>query len=201
MNGRACLVIGASMGGPEVIKRILPAICRYSTCPVFITQHMGLRSIECFRRSLLPEAGNYRVKIGESLDLIEDMTVYLYPGFGHMRVMARGGVALINVFENGVMRNSIDALFASAAGVYGAGCTGIVLTGMGIDGVEGAAVLKNSGGEVIVQDKDSSLIWSMPSAIVARGLADRVLSIESIVRHVSINRSLRGSRDGDYICG
>ena len=149
---------------------------------------MGCALLSVFVDHWLFISGGYHIKVGESLDLVENKTVYLYPGFGHMRVMERNGVALINVFENGIMRNSIDALFASAAGVYGSGCTGIVLTGMGIDGVEGASVIKRAGGEVIAQDKDSSLIWSMPSAIVGKGLADRVLSVESIVRHISMNR-------------
>lgn len=192
MNKRKCLAIGASMGGPKALREILPQICRTNSCPIFITQHIVLRSTECFRNSLVAYADSYRVKIGESLDLIEEKTIYLYPGFGHMRVMNKGNDLMINVFENGRMANSIDALFSSVADVYKADCTALVLTGMGIDGVNGAREVKKVGGEVVVQDKESSLVWSMPSAVAGRGLADRILSLDSIIKHISKERVTRG---------
>ncbi len=185
MDYDKCLAIGASMGGPKVLREILPEICSCNDCPIFITQHIVLKSVECFRNSLVSFVGDYNVKVGESLDPVEAKTVYIYPGFGHMRVMEKGGEIMLNIFENGRMINSIDALFTSIAEVYRENSTALVLTGMGIDGVAGAAAIKDNGGEVIVQDKASSLVWSMPSAVAGRGLADRVLSIDSIVKHVS----------------
>ena len=192
MGIRKCIGIGASMGGPKVLREILPNICEANSCPIFITQHIVLKSTELFRNSLIPFVHDYRIRIAESLDEIEDKTVYLYPGFGHMRIMKRDRGFVLNIFENGCMKNSIDAMFTSIAGNYGSDSTAVILTGMGIDGLNGAYEVKQSGGEVVVQDKESSLVWSMPSAVACRGLADKVLSIASIARHVSATRVLRG---------
>ncbi len=186
MGRRECLAIGASMGGPKVLKEILPEICRNNICPIFIVQHIELRATECFRASLQNYVGDYSIKIGESLDNVQQRTVYLYPGFGHMRVMKNSESIMLNIFENGMMKNAVDALFSSVASVYGADCTAVVLTGMGIDGLSGSYEIKQAGGEVIVQDRQSSLVWSMPSAVAGRGLADRILSVGNIAKHVSL---------------
>ena len=69
-----------------------------------------------------------------------------------MRIMKRDGVFILNIFENGCMKNSIDAMFTSIARNYGPDSTAVVLTGMGIDGLNGAYEVKQSGGEVVVQD-------------------------------------------------
>ncbi len=189
---RKCIGIGASMGGPRVLREILPDICKANSCPIFITQHIVLKSTEIFRSSLIPFIDDYRIKIGESLDQIEEKTIYLYPGFGHMRIMERNSRFVLNIFENGNMKNSIDAMLVSIAKTYGSDSTAVILTGMGIDGLNGAYKIKQSGGEVIVQDKESSLVWSMPSAVACRGLADKVLPIASIAKYVSATRMLRG---------
>ncbi len=186
------IAIGASLGGPRALREILPQICRTNSCPIFITQHIVLRSIECFRSSLVPLVGDYTVKVGESLDIVEEKTIYLYPGFGHMRVMHKGDEVMINIFENGRMAHSIDALFDSVASVYRDASRVLVLSGMGIDGVKGAEEVKRAGGEVVVQDMESSLVWSMPSAVAGLGLADMILSLESIVKYLAPKKGQKG---------
>ena len=75
-------------------------------------------------------------------------------------------------------------MFRSAAAVYGEKVLGVVLTGMGSDGARGSEVLRAAGGEVVVQDQASSVVWGMPGAVVAAGQAHRVLPLSDVARDV-----------------
>jgi two-component system chemotaxis response regulator CheB len=88
----------------------------------------------------------------------------------------------------------VDVLFRSAAEVYGPGVLGIVLTGMGQDGLRGCERIRAAGGQVLVQDAATSVVWGMPGAVARAGMADAVLPLEQLgpemVRRVLKGRSL-----------
>ena len=77
-------------------------------------------------------------------------------------------------------RPSVDVLFRSVASVYGGGALGLVLTGMGSDGLKGCELIRENGGSIFVQDEASSVVWGMPSFVARAGLAERVLSLNEI---------------------
>jgi two-component system chemotaxis response regulator CheB len=82
-------------------------------------------------------------------------------------------------------RPSANVLLRSAAKVFGAGTLAVVLTGMGSDGLLGAQSVHDAGGEVVVQDEESSVVWGMPGGVVRAGLADGVLTPDAIGRHLA----------------
>jgi len=87
----------------------------------------------------------------------------------------------------------VDVLFRSVAQTYGANVLGVVMTGMGSDGARGAAHIRDAGGEILVQDEASSVVWGMPGAVVEAGTADKIcplpeISVE-VVRRVTSSRS------------
>jgi two-component system, chemotaxis family, protein-glutamate methylesterase/glutaminase len=80
---------------------------------------------------------------------------------------------------------SVDPMLASVGAIYGSGALGVVLTGMGRDGVEGAERLVACGGSVIAQDEMSCAVWGMPRAVLEAGLASAVLPPEKIARRIA----------------
>jgi two-component system chemotaxis response regulator CheB len=78
----------------------------------------------------------------------------------------------------------VDALFASAAEVYGGAVLAVILTGMGQDGLRGAEILRAQGAAILAQDEASSVVWGMPGAVVNAGLADKVLPLDEIVPEI-----------------
>jgi two-component system chemotaxis response regulator CheB len=77
-------------------------------------------------------------------------------------------------------RPSVDVLFRSVAGVFGARTLAIILTGMGQDGLKGCEVLRGLGARVYVQDENTSVVWGMPGFVAKAGLADKVLPLDQI---------------------
>jgi two-component system chemotaxis response regulator CheB len=110
--------------------------------------------------------------------------------------VSRTGQEVVIKQDDGPPENSckpsVDVLFRSAATTWGAGALGVVLTGMGQDGLLGSKALVNAGGVVIAQDEASSVVWGMPGAIAKAGLASELLTI----RDVAVNIMRRASRDG-----
>lgn len=104
-----------------------------------------------------------------------------------MRVASRGGVIRVSLDQSAQQnscRPAVDALFASAAELYGGAVLAVVLTGMGQDGLQGAKLLKARGARVLVQDEASSVVWGMPGAVVNAGLANRVIALDELVPEI-----------------
>jgi len=144
------------------------------------------------QRSALP------VRVAEAGDTLEPGQVYVAPGEHHMTLARNGASVEIRLDQEPPVnscRPAADPLFRSVAAIYGSGALGLVLTGMGRDGLEGAKCIKEGGGEVIVQDQATSVVWGMPGAIARRGLADAILPVEEIASE--LNARLRHGQSGD----
>ena len=175
------VVIGASMGGPEALSRVLRDIAGLSV-PVVLVQHMPALFTRQFAERLdhlcastvLESAG------GEEL---EPEHVYVAPGDRHLELRATAQGAM-TVLHQGPMVNfarpSVDVLFHSAARAFPGGLLAVVLTGMGTDGRGGSEAVVASGGTVLAQDEASSVAWGMPGAVVKAGLAHLVLPLDEI---------------------
>jgi two-component system chemotaxis response regulator CheB len=190
------LVIGASTGGPGALAEVLPGLPSSFPAPVLIVQHMP----PIFTRHLAERlAAISSIKVKEAADgyPVEPGVALLAPGDFHMAVERDGRGARVRTTrgpQENSCRPSADVLFRSAASAWGSRVLGVVLTGMGRDGEEGSARIKEAGGRVLVQDQASSVVWGMPGSVFRAGLADDVLALRdlpaAIVRRVEAGRRL-----------
>jgi len=190
------VAIGASTGGPNALTELIPEFPADFPVPIMIVQHMP----PLFTR-LLAERLNaiapLEVQEGKAGQRLQRGQVWIAPGGHHMTVTRKGAefvVGLNHDPQENSCRPAVDVLFRSVAQTYGANVLAVILTGMGTDGTRGSAVIREAGGEVIVQDEASSVVWGMPGSIVAAGLADRIYPLAGIgpevVRRVSARRAL-----------
>ena len=173
--------------GDLTLATMLPSLCEQVRVPIFIVQHMPPTFTESLAKSLNAKC-NYTVKEGVDGDVVRELHAYVAPGGKHMLVRKKPGTVRIVVNDQPPERGckpSVDVLFRSAAAVYREKALGLVLTGMGVDGTQGAAVLKRAGALVIAQDSETSVVWGMPRSVVASGNVDRVVALDAIPRTVA----------------
>ncbi|MBP2157843.1 MULTISPECIES: chemotaxis response regulator protein-glutamate methylesterase [Asticcacaulis] len=176
------LVVGASTGGPPALRTFLLGLGPDWKLPILIVQHMPATFTAILAEHLdkaLPQ------KVQEAKDgmLIESRNVYIAPGDWHMTIRPDPIVKQIRLDQGPQVnwcRPAVDPLFKSAAEVYGNHALGVVLTGMGHDGRDGAQALVNVNGTVMVQDEASSVVWGMPGAVAEAGLAEIIKPIEGL---------------------
>jgi two-component system chemotaxis response regulator CheB len=176
------IVLAASTGGPNALVELLPHIPPDWTIPILIVQHMppGFTTRLAER---LAEKSRLRVREACSGAALVDAQAWVAPGDQHL-VLAREPIGLRLVLHQGPpvnsCRPSADVLFESAAEVFGAGVLGVVLTGMGQDGMRGCEAIRRHGGHVLAQDEATSVVWGMPGAVAQAGLADLVLPLAQL---------------------
>lgn len=176
------VVIGSSTGGPCVLASTLAGLPSAPKVPILIVQHMPAFFITVLAERLRSDTGLNCVEAQDGQPLAPG-TVYLAPGDYHMVVARESGVAVIRLNQNppeNFCRPAVDPMFRSAAAVFGAKVCAFVLTGMGEDGLTGAAEIARAGGEVIVQDEASSVVWGMPGAVARAGLAQKILGPDDL---------------------
>lgn len=173
------IAIGASTGGPSALNRILMQAPADLKSPVFITQHIS----EGFGEGCVEWLGRnsaLAVQVAGKGDQVKGGTVYFAPDRGVMEVLP-GRRINIRRTDGSEERLNIDAMMSSVAATYGARSIGVLLTGMGNDGVEGLRKIKEAGGVTLVQDEKTSIVYGMPRAASEAGLADHVAGIDDIL--------------------
>jgi two-component system chemotaxis response regulator CheB len=173
------VVIGASTGGPPVLKRILSGLPRNLPWPILIVQHISAGFLPGLAK-WLSESGDVPVCIAASGLAPAPGCAYLAPDGFHMGVDRQGRITLADSEPESGLRPAVGYLFRSAAEVYGARAVGVLLTGMGRDGADDLKRLKDLGALTFAQDKESSIVHGMPGEAVALGAASYVLSPEEI---------------------
>jgi len=180
---RRAVAIGVSTGGPAALAKLVPQFPGDFPLPIFVVQHMP----PLFTR-LLAE----RLDTLTPLSVVEGVAgeipgpgkVYIAPGDQHMRVVNSDQGPAIALDQGPALnscRPAVDALFGSLADVYGPAVIAAVLTGMGHDGMTGAQRLAARGCYIMAQDEATSVVWGMPGAVVAAGLANEILPLEDVV--------------------
>jgi two-component system chemotaxis response regulator CheB len=157
---RDMVVIGASAGGLEALKRILSAMPQNLEAAILIVLHTANHSGSLLAE-ILERAGNLPVSHPRDGDRIQRGKVYIAPPGFHM-IVEEGLVRVLQGPRENLQRPAIDPLFRSAAAAYGRRVIGIILTGMLDDGTAGLMVVSASGGEAIIEDPQSASFSSMP---------------------------------------
>lgn len=188
------LAIGTSTGGPNALAEVIPRLPEDFPVPVVVVQHMP----PLFTR-LLAERLNTQSQLSvheaEAGRKLEPGHVWIARGDYHMTLAQKGVAVSLNLNQDppeNSCRPAVDVLFRSVTQVYGGNVLGVVMTGMGSDGARGAAHIGEAGGQILVQDEASSVVWGMPGAVVSAGLADKILPLaeisQEVVRRVTASR-------------
>lgn len=197
------LAIGISTGGPSALSCLLPRIPEDFPAAILIVQHMPPGFTEMFAARLNAASG-IEVKEARDGDLVLPGRALIAPGNRHLKVK-RLPLASIAVLSgsppvNG-HRPSADVLFRSAADEYGPCATGLIMTGMGSDGAEGIAAIRNRGGMTFAQDEESCVVFGMPKVAIERGLIEKVLSLKEMSSSLTAHFSRREVGYGSVTCG
>lgn len=182
-NETRAVVIGASAGAVQALLKILPALPADYPAPVLVAVHVP-PDRDNVLVPLLQSRCRVRVKEAEDKEPVAAGVVYFAPSDYHLLVERDGSLALSSDELVNYSRPSIDVLFESAADAYGAGLTGIILTGANSDGAAGLQAVATTGGETIVEDPRHAYAPTMPEAALV-GSSARILSLDAIADHLA----------------
>ncbi len=180
------IVMGASVGGPKTLKTVLSSVPKDFPLPILIVQHMNKDFMAQFSDSL-DKICSLTVKIPENGEVIKGNTVYLAPGGMHMEVILTGKKPALKTFVGAPVNfciPAVDVLFKSAARIYGQNTLGVLLTGMGADGVEGLLKIRKFGGKTIAEAKETCILYGMPKIAADRGAADSIIPNYQVVDYM-----------------
>ena len=176
------VVLGISTGGPFALLQTIPKLPENFPVGIAIVQHMPPR----FTKSMaerLNGLSNIEVREAEDGDMMQPGVALVAPGGRHMTFMKSMGSVRVRVTDEplGTLYHpSADVMIKSAVEVYNAPLLGLIMTGMGKDGLEGLKDIKKKGGFVIAQDEASCVVYGMPKAAVDEGVADLVQPLDEI---------------------
>jgi two-component system chemotaxis response regulator CheB len=184
------VAIGASTGGIHALSQLLRAIPPSFQLPILVTQHLPPSFMSYFAAQLAV-LGSRPAEVAEEHMRVRPGRIIVAPGHAHMRVVRTSEGAAIRLSDEKVTSGctpSVDPMFETVAQVYGARALGIVLSGMGRDGSEGAKNLIDIGAKVVVQDQASSVVWGMPGSVANAGRASAIMPPDEIGRLVASRR-------------
>ena len=189
------LAIGASTGGIHALTALFEALPRRIGAPILVTQHLPALFMPVFARQLTAAAQRESLVAEDGMRLLPDRII-LAPGDAHITVQADVDGPMVRLLRtpapSGCMP-SVDPMLESVGNLYGPAAIGVVLTGMGRDGVRGAARLISDGGCVLAQDQGSCAVFGMPRAVLEAGLCSAALPPDKLARRIA-------SRVGDRWC-
>lgn len=180
------LAIGGSTGGIHALCILLRQLPERLGVPILITQHLPASFLPVFARQVELAASREATVMEIGSELKPDR-ILIAPGAGHMVVQESNGKLVTGISTARAQSGctpSADPMFESVGAAFGSGALGIVLSGMGTDGAEGAARLVEAGGTIIAQDRATSAVWGMPRAVAEAGLASAILPPERIAAEI-----------------
>ena len=181
------VAIAASTGGPNALTDVFRRLPRDFPAPIVVVQHMPPMFTRLLAERLTAQ-GAIPVHEGRTGEALQPGQAWIAPGDFHMTV-ARDGLKARLELNQGPPENSCrpaaDVLLRSAAGAFGGAVLAVVLTGMGQDGLRGCERIREAGGQILVQDEPSSVVWGMPGHVARAGLADRVLPLSLIADEIT----------------
>jgi two-component system chemotaxis response regulator CheB len=180
------VAIGTSTGGPPALQAIVPRLPAGFSASILIVQHMPAG----FTRSLaerLDQRSRVRVREAEDGEPLRPGQALVAPAGRHMKVRRRGGEAFVWLDEEprgALHRPSVDVLMASLAKAFGKRCLGVLLTGMGSDGVEGLRAIRGAGGRTLAESEETAVIYGMPKAALEAGVVDQAVPLPRIADEI-----------------
>jgi two-component system chemotaxis response regulator CheB len=188
--GRMVVMIASSTGGPRALYEVLPKLPGDLPAAVLVVQHMALGYTKSMAERL-NQVCELNVKEAEDGDVVLAGHAYLAPGGYHMVVINKEGKEVIQLHQ-GPARNSVrpaaDVTMESVSKIFGGQSIGVVLTGMGHDGTQGALMMKKKGGKILVEDSSTCVVFGMPKSVIEAGAADEIYPLDAmaaqIVKHV-----------------
>ena len=192
------LAIGASTGGPNALAMLLTQLPAEFPVPIVIVQHMLATFTRHFAERLATQCRIQIVEANAGEPLVPGRA-YIARGDHHLLVERKSGKPSLALNQGEVenfCRPAVDVLFRSVAQVYGASALAVILTGMGHDGLLGCGAIREAGGDIIVQDEASSVVWGMPGFVARAGLASQVMPLELLGGEVR-RRVALGPRGAD----
>jgi two-component system, chemotaxis family, protein-glutamate methylesterase/glutaminase len=183
------VAVGVSTGGPAALDVLLPALPASFPLPILVVQHMPEVFTGLFAERLNRRCQLHVCEASEGQPALAG-GIYLARGNWHLEAIAParpGAPATLHLNQDPLenhCRPAADALFRSAARIYGSGVLAVVLTGMGCDGLAGCRLIRSQGGTVLAQDEATSIVWGMPGSVVQAGLAHKVLPLNAMAPEI-----------------
>jgi len=187
--------IGVSTGGPNALSLLFSGLKVCFPVPILLVQHMP----PMFTRSLaqrLDQLSEIHVLEAEDEMVVKAGYAYIAPGNYHMglkRADSQLKISLNQKAHENSCRPAVDVTFRDIAEYYGPSSLGVIMTGMGKDGLRGCEYIHEVGGQILAQDEETSTIWGMPGFVVKAGLAAKVLPLDNIA--AEINRIVQIGRE------
>jgi two-component system, chemotaxis family, protein-glutamate methylesterase/glutaminase len=181
------VAIGTSTGGPPALQKVIPHLPSAMPVGILIVQHMPPH----FTRSLaerLNGLSSLHVKEAEHGEPVTAGVAYIAPGDKHMTVRKWGKTSEVQLSDepsNTLHKPSVDVMMDSIATVYQGRSLGVIMTGMGSDGVNGLRKIKSLGGKIIAQNENSCVVYGMPRAAVDEGLVDKIVPVQNIASEIA----------------
>ena len=185
------VAIAVSTGGPKALGEVIPRLPGNLPVPVVVVLHIPMEFTAALVNSLDRKSA-INVKIGEDRMALQPGTVYFAPGGKQMKIEAArsGESAILRVTDDppeNYCRPSADYLMRSVAVHYGGRSLGVIMTGMGDDGVQGLRLMKGEGATIVAQDEESSVVFGMPLEAIMAGIVDLLAPLSSIP-HLIVGR-------------
>jgi two-component system chemotaxis response regulator CheB len=181
------VAIGISTGGPQALKYLIPQLPANFPVPLVMAMHMPIGYTETYAQKL-DEISELKVSEAREGDIVRPGVALLAPAGRHLTLHRQANGAVVAHLDarpfDTPHRPSVDVLFQSAAELFANRVLGVVMTGMGTDGKQGAAWIKSKGGLIFTEAEESCVVYGMPLSVVEAGLSDKSVSIEEMARAI-----------------
>lgn len=183
-----CVALGASTGGLPALIAFFSGLRQKIDAPILVTQHLPAIFMPYFARQLETASGRKARVVEDGDALVHDM-IHVAPGDAHLCVERTGAEIRVRLERRKVPSGclpSVDPMLESVAEAFGAAGVGVILSGMGRDGLLGSRLLVAAGGAMLAQCRATAPIWGMPRVVAEEGLASAVLPPADLARRVGL---------------
>jgi two-component system, chemotaxis family, protein-glutamate methylesterase/glutaminase len=181
------IALGTSTGGPRALEEILPQLPADLPVGMIIVQHMPLGFTAPFAKRL-DSISNVKVREAKNGDAMQPGSVYIAPAGQHATLSRKPGsratIALSDNPPGTIHKPSVDVMMLSVAEAFGRHAVGIILTGMGADGLQGMTAIRNAGGTTIGQDEATCAVYGMPRCCADSGILQRVVPLPQVPKEI-----------------